>query len=528
MFEVWKKPTHLLYISSFIVSICGIIYQMLLGAAGSYLMGSSILSYAIAVGGSLSGMGVGAIISERMKKHLIERIIGIEYIIGPIGASSTLIIYMMFSVVGSNTASVFFCLLIFVLGCLTGMELPILIREAEKRGDELKKSAARTLFSDYAGSLIGTLGFALLLSPWLGYIQTAFFVGLINVTIAFWLSLAFRKEIQKPRSSQIIGIILLIILGSGFLFGNSYAALLEQRMYDNPVVINEDTPYQRIVGTIAPGDFRFYLNGNLQFAESDEYRYHESLVHPGMGLLQHQQKDENNMENEGEETGIDVLIMGGGDGLAIREMIPYDNIDSMKLVDLDPKVTELAKSNPHLTDVNEHSLEDERVSITHGDAFSFIKESEKTYDLILSDLPDPNSLELSKLYSRELYGLMYDRLDENGVAVIQSTSPVFARKSYWTISETIKGAGFYVDNFHVDIPSFGNWGFTIATKKPFNVSDINIPKQANTKYLHTDMVSSLFQFGKDETKAIDGFSYQENTINHPVLADLYNKAWRFY
>ncbi|RSL33490.1 polyamine aminopropyltransferase [Salibacterium salarium] len=520
---MWKKPTNLLYISSFIVSICGIIYQMLLGAAGSYLMGSSILSYAIAVGGSLSGMGVGAIISERMRKQLVERIIGIEYLIGPVGAFSTLVIYMMFSVIGSDTASVFFCLLIFLLGCLTGMELPILIREAEKRGDELKKSAARTLFSDYAGSLIGTLAFALLLSPWLGYIQTAFFVGLINVLIAFWLSFAFRKEIRKPRRSQIVGMLLLIVLGSGFMFGDSYAQLLEQRMYDNPVVINEETSYQQIIGTTAPGDFRFYLNGNLQFAESDEYRYHEALVHPGMSLLK-QQKGQNDQDGE----AIDVLILGGGDGLAIREMIPYDNVNSMTMVDLDPKVTELAKTNPHLTRINEHSLDDERVSIIHGDAFSFIKESEKTYDLILSDLPDPNSLELTKLYSRELYGLMYDRLAEEGVAVVQSTSPVFARKSYWTISETIKGAGFYVDNFHVDIPSFGNWGFTMAAKQSFDINDITVPEKAETEYLHTDMISGLFQFGKDENRDIDGFSYQENTINHPILAELYNEAWRYY
>ncbi|WP_233269433.1 polyamine aminopropyltransferase [Alteribacillus sp. YIM 98480] len=517
---MWKKPTNLLYISSFIVSVCGITYQMLLGAAGSYLLGSSILSYAIAVGGSLSGMGVGSMFSERMKKHLVDRIIGIEYLIGPVGAFSTLFIYMMFSVVGSDTASVVFCLLIFVLGCLTGMELPILIREAEKRGDELKKSAARTLFSDYAGSLIGTLGFALLLSPWLGYIQTAFFVGLINVSVAFWLSFVFKKDIQKPKSSQIIGCILILVIGTGFIFGDSYAKVLEQRMYDNPVVINEETPYQKIIGTNTPGDFRFYLNGNLQFAESDEYRYHETLVHPGMGLLQHQRQNTSN--------GMDVLIMGGGDGLAVRELLTYDTIDSITLVDLDPKVTELAMTSPHLTAINEHSLDDERVAIVHDDAFSFIKESEDTYDFILSDLPDPNSLDLSKLYSREMYGLMYDRLDQHGVAVVQSTSPVFSRKSYWTISETIEGAGFFVDNLHVDVPSFGDWGFTMAAKRPFDVNDITIPEQAETKYLEEDMLAGLFEFGKDENKDIDGFSYQENTINHPVLADLYNDAWRYY
>ncbi|MGY4690881.1 polyamine aminopropyltransferase [Salibacterium sp. K-3] len=519
MLQQWKKPTNLLYISSFIVSVCGIIYQMMLGAAGSYLMGSSILSYAIAVGGSLSGMGVGSMLSEYLRRHLINRIIGIEYLIGPVGACSTLFIYMMFSVAGSDTASVFFCLLIFLIGCLTGMELPILIREAERRGDELKKSAARTLFSDYAGSLIGTLGFALLLSPWLGFIQTAFFVGLINVAVAFWLTFAFKHEIHKPRRSQFIGVLLLVLLGSGFIFGNSYAQILEQHLYDNPVVINEETKYQRIVGTQAPGDFRFYLDGNLQFAESDEYRYHETLVHPGMGLLKEKMADGGDM---------DVLILGGGDGLAVRELLPYDSVASITLVDLDPKVTELARTNPHLTDINNHSLEDERVSIVHGDAFSYLKETDTSYDYILSDLPDPNTLELNKLYTREMYGLMYERLAPHGVAVVQSTSPVFSRKSYWTISETIEGAGFFVDNMHVDVPSFGVWGFTMAAKRPFEAADVTIPEAADTEYLESGMLASLFQFGKDENGDIEGFTYQENTINHPILTELYNDAWRYY
>ncbi|SFL93397.1 polyamine aminopropyltransferase [Salibacterium qingdaonense] len=519
MLQQWKKPTNLLYISSFIVSVCGIIYQMMLGAAGSYLMGSSVLSYAIAVGGSLSGMGVGSMLSEYLRRHLVNRIIGIEYMIGPVGACSTLFIYMMFSTVGSDTASVFFCLFIFFLGCLTGMELPILMREAEKRGDELKKSAARTLFSDYAGSLIGTLGFALLLSPWLGFIQTAFFVGIINVAVAFWLTFAFKHDIHKPKRAQIVGAVLLVLLGFGFIFGNSYAQILEQHLYQSPVVINEETRHQRIIGTQAPGDFRLYLNGNLQFAESDEYRYHETLVHPGMGLLQ-QKKEESG--------GLDVLILGGGDGLAVRELLTYDTVESIKLVDLDPKVTELARSNPHLTDINKHSLEDERVSIEHGDAFNYLKEDNTTYDYILSDLPDPNTLELNKLYTREMYGLMYERLAQDGVAVVQSTSPVFSRKAYWTISDTIEGAGFFVDNLHINVPSFGNWGFTMAAKQPFDPADVSLPGAAHTQYLQEGMLTGLFQFAKDENADIEGFNYQENTINHPVLTKLYNDAWRYY
>ena len=206
----------------------------------------------------------------------------------------------------------------------------------------------------------------------------------------------------------------------------------------------KSSPYQRIVITRWKDDVRLFLNGHLQFSSRDEYRYHEALVHPGLQSLTRPRR---------------VLVLGGGDGLAVREILKYDSVDTVTLVDLDPEMTRLFSQHQALTRLNQNSLSSPKVKIINADAFLWLEENRDFFDFVVADFPDPTNYSLGKLYTTAFYRLLRRHLSENGVAVIQSTSPLFARRSYWCIVKTLQSVGFQVTPYHTYVPSFGEWGF---------------------------------------------------------------------
>ncbi|TFB25110.1 polyamine aminopropyltransferase [Filobacillus milosensis] len=504
-----------LYLSSAIVSICGIVYQVLYGAAGSYLFGDSVFFYCMTIGLFLMFMGVGAAFSEYIKHSLMNRFVQTEYLIAILGGFSVLGLFFCMSYYGVNVAQMYLYIVISVTGFLTGIELPILIRKAQSMGEEIGRSTARVLFFDYAGSLIGAVGFALLLRPTLGLIKTAFFVACINILVALIIAFVFKHELKRPKLHQFSGVLITIVLIFGFLYGEGMAFKFEQKLYADPIVYHEKTKYQKIILTKNPGDTRLYLDGQLQFSESDEYRYHEALVHVPMALAESHQN---------------VLILGGGDGIVAREVLKYKGVKKITLVDLDQKMTNLAKTHPELTRINNNSLHNEKVNIINDGAFHYLMTNENFFDVIIVDLPDPNNEALNKLYTREFYSLVRNHLLPGGYTSIQSTSPIFATEAFWTINKTVKSTGLKAKSYHLDVPSFGNWGFTLASRDEINLDNIDIPVE--TQYLTNDIVPTLFKFGKDADSTIvrEGktFDIPVNSLNRPVLMGLYNQAWKYY
>jgi spermidine synthase len=225
-----------------------------------------------------------------------------------------------------------------------------------------------------------------------------------------------------------------------------------------------------------------------------------------------------------------VLVLGGGDGLATREILKYKEVKRITLVDLDPEMIKLAKENPHLLRLNQNSFRSSKMNFVNDDAFNFLKQTNDFYDVIIIDLPDPNNEALNKLYTWEFYSLVRNHLSQEGFVSIQSTSPVFATEAFWTISKTVKSTGLYAKNYHLDIPSFGNWGFTIASREQFKINSMKLT--VDTEYLAEEMIPSLFQFGKDEdeiiTKNGEVIELPVNRLNEPNLLDLYEKGWNYY
>lgn len=509
------KRTKAIYWASGIVSICGIIFEVLFGALGSYILGDGVKQYTLTISLFLTGMGIGASISEKVTKRLILSFVWIEFMIGIIGGFSTLTMFGITAYLPDGTDALFLYTVILVIGALTGLELPILIRKANEIGVTLNKSAARVLFSDYAGGLIGGLLFVFLLKPQLGLVKTAFVVAIVNVATALWIVYLFREELPHVTLHRVTGGIFLIILIVGVFFGQEAAFSFEQRLYRDPIIYAKETPYQRIIVTKEQGDLRLYLNGSLQFSSTDEHRYHETLVHPAVAAA---------------DSPKNVLVLGGGDGLAVRELLKHEGVRAITVVDLDPQIVSLAMNNHDLVSLNKRAFFNEKVKVIHEDAFRFMEKAQGFYDIILVDLPDPNNESLNKLYTREFYSLLRNHLSPTGAMMVQATSPVFAPEVYWTIDETIQSAGLRTENLHVEIPSFGNWGFVLAGRKGINLDELEI--NADTTYLTTRLLSSLGTFGKDEDDLIerDGerLEWKPNTLTDPHLIDKYEKAWLNY
>ncbi|WP_163538121.1 polyamine aminopropyltransferase [Gracilibacillus sp. YIM 98692] len=513
MDELKVRQSHFIYWASGIVSICGIIFEVLFGALGSYILGDGVKQYTLTISLFLTGMGIGASLSEKVTKHLVLSFIYIEFLVALIGGFSSFLMFAITAFASNGTDAFFLYGVTLLVGALTGVELPILIRKANEIGVTLQKSTARVLFSDYAGGLIGGLLFVFLLRPQMGIVKSAFFVGLINASVALVVLFLFRREIKHVSIHAFIGIGISILLILGIFFGQAMALTFEQKLYKDPIIYMEESQYQKIVLTKNDDDVRLYLDGGLQLSSIDEHRYHEVLVHPAMSYTSEARK---------------VLVLGGGDGMAVREILKYPSATDITLVDLDPAVVELANTNAHLLELNQRALMDEKVTIFHQDAFEFLERSEEWYDVIIIDLPDPNNESLNKLYTKEFYSLVRNHLQPGGAAMIQATSPVFAREVYWTISHTVASTGMHTENIHLDIPSFGNWGFVMASRDSIDVDSLDITRK--TDYLKTDVLSSLTKFGKDEDSQLDGdhTEWGVNTLVDPILIQLYEKSWEYY
>lgn len=509
------RKSNIIYWASGIVSICGIVFEVLFGALGSYILGDGVKQYTLTISLFLTGMGIGASLSEKVMKHLILAFVWIEFSVGLIGGFSS---FTMFGITAFSpgTSALFLYSITLIIGALTGFELPILIRKANDIGVQLNRSTARVLFSDYAGGLIGGLLFVFLLRPQLGLVKSAFLVGCINIVVATIVLYLFRKEIKHFMIHMVIGFFLLIALIIGLFFGEATAFHFEQKLYKDPIVHMEDSLYQKIILTQRGGDVRLYLNGSLQLSSTDEYRYHEVLVHPTMGYAENRRN---------------ILILGGGDGVAAKEVLKYEDVEKITLVDLDPAVVQLANEHRLLLELNKGALKEGRVEVIHQDAFQFLEETNEVFDVILVDLPDPNDESLNKLYTWEFYSLLRNHLSIDGAAMIQATSPVFAREVYWTISETVASTGLHIENLHVDVPSFGNWGFIMASRKEINLEDIEI--NVPTRFLTMEMLPGLSAFGKDENRHMKNekgelVEWKPNTLIDPHLITIYENSWKNY
>ncbi|MEO5797759.1 MAG: polyamine aminopropyltransferase, partial [Rhodoferax sp.] len=450
------RPVEVALLASvFIVSACGLVYELAAGALASYLLGDSVLQFSTVIGTYLFAMGVGSYLSRFFERQLPAHFLRIELLVALIGGALPALLFVANATVPGAFRPLLYSLVLLV-GTLVGLEIPLVMRILQ-RNVALKDLVSQVLTFDYLGALAVSLAFPLLLVPHLGLVRTGLLFGLMNATVALWALWLFRHDLRQFRAHALACALTLAALAVGMAAADHITSWAEDKLYQDRVVIAQTTPYQRIVVTHGAGDgkagYRLFLNGNLQFAQRDEYRYHEALVHPAMSA---------HSATGGAPKKIAVL--GGGDGMAVREILKYPSVESITLVELDPAMTTLFKTQPALVQLNGGALLSPKVHIVNTDAFNWLQTTTDTFDVVIVDFPDPTNFAIGKLYTNSFYSLLDQRLSASGYAVIQTTSPLVARQSFWTVATTIESVGLTATPYHAHVPSFGEWGYIIASR----------------------------------------------------------------
>jgi spermidine synthase len=502
--------THALLFTVFVIATCGLVYELVAATLASYLLGDSVTQFSTVIGTYLFSMGIGSWLSRYVGRGLVTRFVQVELAVGVIGGLSSSVLFLAFSY--SEAFRLVLYIVVAVVGTLVGLEIPLLLRILRERL-EFRELVAQVLTFDYLGALAASLAFPIVLVPRLGLVRAALLFGLINAAVALWSTRLFAAQLAAARPLRMQCLAAIGLLGAGFVMADRITALSEENLYADEIILARSSQYQRIVVTRWKNDVRLFLNGHLQFSSRDEHRYHEALVHPALSAVPHARR---------------VLVLGGGDGLAVREILRHPGIEAIRVVDLDPVMTDLFTRHPELARLNGRSLSDPKVRIVNQDAFVWLARGgaaggldDDAFDLIVVDLPDPSSFSLGKLYTTGFYRLLSRHLSRQGLAVVQATSPLFARRSFWCIVETIRAAGLTPAPYHAYVPAFGEWGFVIASPgpRPYRPPERFPP---GLRFLDAAIARALFAFPPDMAPVPVAI----NRLNNQALVGYYDEEWR--
>lgn len=544
----------LLAFCMFSTGASGLVNEYVLATITTYILGNSIEQFSMVIACMMFMMGVSGFVQSRMSdNNLLQKFIAVEVVMAVLGGFAPLAIYGAFGYLESSFTIVHYFFVLSV-GFLIGFEIPLVMRIIEKQKINLRTNLTLVYAFDYVGAFIGAVIWVKVLLKYYPLTEISFIVAGFNfmvatITIMYFLS---KKVITRPAVPVGALVMTSVLLVVGVVNNRDISSLMEQRFYDDPIVYKTTTKYQHIVVTHNKilGDTRLYLNGNTQFSSLDEKRYHDFLVHPVM---------------EAAGRSKDVLVLGGGDGLALRELNKYNNVTSVTLVDLDPDMVKVAKENEYLNRLNEHAFDNAKVrveafhSVVPGGGVESVLMSEangreykpewvasvdvynvdadiflrnnlgRKWDTVIIDLPDPSSIELAKLYSKQFFMTLRRVMSDDAYLSIQSTSPYHAKEAYLSIGATLESAGFNVLPYRQNIPSFGDWGYYLAwphNERPealkqrlSSLSDFEV----DTDFITPGLLAASFAFGKGE---LVSSTVCINTLMQPCLLTNYvNNSW---
>jgi spermidine synthase len=497
-----ERSTRLLLLASvFTIATCGLIYELIAGTLASYLLGDSVTQFSTIIGVYLFAMGVGSWLSRYVTRALVATFVGIELLIGLVGGWSAALLFLMFESAGSFRVLLY--ALVFIIGTLVGMEIPLLLRLLKDRL-EFKDLVSRVLSLDYVGALLASLLFPLVLVPHLGLMRSSFLFGFLNALVGLVALLMLRREIGWWRGLLAQAVFILALITAGFAFADRLMEVSERGYYAGEnIILSTSTPYQHIVLTRHRDDLRLYLNGNLQFSSRDEYRYHESLVHPVMSRLARPSR---------------ILILGGGDGFALREVLRHPNVSQVTLVDLDPEMTRLFASLPMLTALNGDSLKSGKARVVNADAFTWLEGNKDLFDAAIIDFPDPTGFSIGKLYTTAFYQRLQRALSPEALVVVQTTSPLIARHSFWCVDATLRACGWQTVPYHCYVPSFGEWGFIMASRRTAPPPE-HLPD--GLRFFTEAVFANECDFPPDMARV----EVEPNKLNNQTLVRWFEKEW---
>ncbi|WP_459545112.1 polyamine aminopropyltransferase [Nocardia sp. X0981] len=498
-----------LLVTVFVCAACGLVYELSLVTLGSYLIGDTATQASITLSVMVCAMGVGALAAKPLRHRAAAAFVVVELALALVGGMSVLVLYAAYAWLNLYTAAL--VVAAGVIGALVGAEIPLLMEMLQRIRRQAAGSAVADLFAaDYVGALLGGLAFPFVLLPVFGQIRGSLIVGVVNAVAGLILVLVWFRADLSHLVKVSFGALTLLVAGAlvgSYVYADRFEATAQQALFAHPIVWQRQTEYQKIVLTesLSPfgtRDTRLFLNGDLQFSSVDEYRYHEAMVHPALAGSRR-----------------DVLVIGGGDGLALREILKYPDVRTVTLVELDPVVVELARRDTRLTELNRDSFADPRVRVITADAFTWLRTAEPGYDAVIVDLPDPDQTSIAKLYSTEFYAMAARVLAPEGTMVVQAGSPFFAPRSFWCIAATVRTSGLHVLPYHVDVPSFGDWGFLLATRAP--IAGLTIDPPAPLRSIDESSLRAATVFAPDRRDTGE----RPSTLMHPVILDLARSEW---
>jgi spermidine synthase len=499
----------LLLASVFVIAACGLVYELAAGALASYLLGDSVLQFSTVIGVYLFAMGLGSWLSRFVESQLVGVFLQVELLVGVIGGLMPAALFTVHSLLPPGEATAFRVLLyalVLLVGTLVGLEIPLVMRILKRHFSArygLKDLVSQVLTFDYLGALLVALAFPLVLVPHLGLVRTGVAFGLLNIAVAVWALWLFRAELRAKASMTAACVLSALLLLGALLGAERLTTWAEDRFYGEDIVFKQSSAYQRIVVTEGRAGTRLFLNGNLQFHSKDEYRYHEALVQPAMAAHGAPKR---------------VLVLGGGDGMAVREVLRHASVEQVTLVELDPLMTTLFRESPRLAALNGHALSSPKLRIINADAFGWLERQRDTFDVIVIDFPDPSNFALGKLYTASFYEMVDQHLSAGGYAVVQTTSPLIARRSFWTVATTIESVGLTTTPYHAHVPSFGEWGFIIASRRPFR-----LPAQfpPGLRFISPASLPALLDFPPDMARV----PTEVNRLSNQVLVQEFEAEW---
>ncbi|MFF4170272.1 polyamine aminopropyltransferase [Streptomyces sp. NPDC001744] len=461
----------------FVCAACGLVYELELVALASYLIGDSVTQASVVLSVMVFAMGVGSLLAKRLRCRAAVGFGLVEAGLALVGGCSAMALYAAFAWLGeSRYVVVAFSL---AIGVLIGAEIPLLMSLMQRTGrragpgepDDAAGTVADLFAADYVGALAGGLAFPFLLLPWLGQLTGALVTGAVNAVAGGGLVLrVFRHDLTARSRTLLLAVNLcvLALLATATVLVDDFEQAARRAVYGDHVRVAVHTDVQEVVVTGGPeGPPDLFLDGRLRVAGQDEYRYHEALVHPAMN-----------------GPHARVLIVGGGDGMAVREVLRHSGVRSVTVVELDPGVVRLARTDPALARLNGRAFRDPRVRVVHADAFHWLRgaadRARERYDVVVSDLPDPGITPSTKLYSQEFYGLVARVLSGSGRLSVHAGSVTDRPRTYWTVDATLRAAGFATRPYSASgrAPGFaagpdradrrsgtggpGDWGFLLA------------------------------------------------------------------
>ncbi len=501
----------------FATGLAGIVAEYVMATLASYLLGDAVLQWTLTVSLMLFAMGVGSRVSRFIRGPILDAFVVVELLLSVVCATSATLAYFLSAWTTSLGPIIYG--ISFAIGLLIGIEIPLATR-LNQVFDELRVNISSVLEYDYYGALLGGVLFAFVALPFLGLTYTPIAVGAVNLVVVGLLFarhrqlFAWRRILSVSFAGVSLFVLALVVLAEPIvLFG-------EQRKYRDQVIYQDQTRYQRIVITRLRDHHWLYLDGHTQFSSYDEERYHEPLVHPAM-LVSAARRH--------------ILVLGGGDGLALREVLRHPEVMDVTLVDIDPAMTALGRSHEVLVTLNRNAFADPRVTVENRDAYTYLRDADNRFwDVILVDLPDPRTINLARLYGLEFYRLARQHLSAGGVIVTQATSPFFTRRAFLSVSATMEAAGLVTAPYHNHVPTMGEWGWVLGMRGRDGTAPGAQELQRRlgalsfetlgTRFLNRDAMLSMLHFGK-------GFDDEVEVSNETNFAIFYyyrDGDWELY